>query len=1308
MNTASVTQANARRNHRVPLIQIILERIPFYANALVALAGVAVLAEWMAGTLRIARISEQFVPMAPATALCFVALGLGSLFHRRNANQARLRAVAQGTAIFALGVSALILVEHSIANVSEIRLDIEQWLTPAMDSAQGLVVGRMSPLTASMFILIALAYLLALTARGSDRRHHSAQALAVATLAGASVFVVSYLYGAPLLYDTRLIPVALPTALSFAVLGLGLLFEQPKGILLRMFTSSSFSAQLARIAVPGSIGLILSGGWLNVIVWSQTRGEDRIFGVALVALTTAGLVALLIVLTARQIQSEAMRYKLFAEHSRDIVLFVRYADGRILEANRAALDAYGFTRDELLTKTIRDLRPPNDQANVYPQMNVANTKGILFEAVHIRKDGSEFPVEVSSRGATVGGQRVLLSIVRDISERKRAERALIESHNLNESLLQTIPFGMDIVDQAGTILFANEKLHALVGVDLRAHTCWQMYKDDQTQCADCSLKQPIAPGETRIIETAGVLGGKIFAIHHTGMIYQGKPAILEVFQEITETKRAEQILRDSEERYRLLFHEMLDGFALHEIICDADGAPVDYRFLEANPAFERLTGLRAAAIIGKTVREVIPGIEPEWIAKYGRVALTGEPIQFENYASALGKYYHVTAFSPRVGQFAVIFEDVTQRQVAEERTNQLGQILEESLNEIYIFDAQTLRFIQVNRGARENLGYSMGELRELTPLDLKPEFTPAIFAAHLEPLRTHEREQIQFTTIHRRKNGTTYPVEVSLQLANLGSVPVFVAIILDITARQQRERELEAIASISAALRAAHARAEMLPIILDQVAGLIPLEGAAIGLLNELTGDLIIEQARGVWAAAIGRRTPSDQGITHQVLSTGKPYVTTDLPNDPLMYWRDLIQTANAMATVPLATQNAVIGWIGIGAKHNFSETDLRVLTAIADIAANAIRRSALHEQTKRHLDRITALGIIDRAINASLDLRIVLNILLDQAVTHLRADAAAMLLFNRAAQTLEWRAERGMRASHLTAVPVRLGGDATSRAILERRALHIPDLGMHSDAPARAALLASEEFVSYYAVPLIAKGVVKGVLEIFHRAPHIGDAEWEGFMQSLAEQAAIALDNAELFNGLERANDELVMAYDATIEGWSRALDLRDKETEGHSQRVTEMTIRLARALNIPDSQLTLIRRGALLHDIGKMGIPDAILLKPGPLSEKEWEIMRLHPAYAHELLSGISYLGNALDIPYCHHEKWDGTGYPRGLAGETIPVAARIFALADVWDALSSERPYRAAWPPDRVIAYIREQPGKHFDPAVVAAFLNLTRGE
>lgn len=181
-------------------------------------------------------------------------------------------------------------------------------------------------------------------------------------------------------------------------------------------------------------------------------------------------------------------------------------------------------------------------------------------------------------------------------------------------------------------------------------------------------------------------------------------------------------------------------------------------------------------------------------------------------------------------------------------------------------------------------------------------------------------------------------------------------------------------------------------------------------------------------------------------------------------------------------------------------------------------------------------------------------------------------------------------------------------------------------------------------------------------------------------------------------------MPNDATIEGWSRALDLRDKETEGHSQRVTELTLRLARSMGISEAELVHVRRGALLHDIGKMGIPDNILLKPDPLTEEEWEIMRLHPVLAYDMLSPIDYLRPALDIPYCHHEKWDGTGYPNGLKGEQILLAARIFAVVDVWDALRSERPYRPGWPENKVIEYIREQAGKHFDPTVVEVFLKM----
>ncbi len=188
----------------------------------------------------------------------------------------------------------------------------------------------------------------------------------------------------------------------------------------------------------------------------------------------------------------------------------------------------------------------------------------------------------------------------------------------------------------------------------------------------------------------------------------------------------------------------------------------------------------------------------------------------------------------------------------------------------------------------------------------------------------------------------------------------------------------------------------------------------------------------------------------------------------------------------------------------------------------------------------------------------------------------------------------------------------------------------------------------------------------------------------------------------LQDAHENLQEAYQRTIEGWVRALDLRDRETEGHTQRVTELTIKVAETLGFTEEELTHIRRGALLHDMGKMAIPDDILQKPGPLNEEEWVKMRLHPIYAYEMLSPISYLHPALDIPFCHHERWDGSGYPRGLKGEDIPLVARLFAIIDVWDALRSDRPYRKPMPKDEVITYLREKSGTLFEPRLVDVFL------
>jgi HD-GYP domain-containing protein (c-di-GMP phosphodiesterase class II) len=211
-------------------------------------------------------------------------------------------------------------------------------------------------------------------------------------------------------------------------------------------------------------------------------------------------------------------------------------------------------------------------------------------------------------------------------------------------------------------------------------------------------------------------------------------------------------------------------------------------------------------------------------------------------------------------------------------------------------------------------------------------------------------------------------------------------------------------------------------------------------------------------------------------------------------------------------------------------------------------------------------------------------------------------------------------------------------------------------------------------------------------------------FLQTLAGQAAIAIDNAQLFEHLQRSNQEVTQAYDTTLEGWARALELRDRETEGHTRRVTDLTMQLARYMGIADDELVNIYRGVLLHDIGKMGVPDQILRKTGPLIESEWVEMRKHPEYAFNLLAPIPYLRPALDIPYCHHEHWDGSGYPRGLKGEQIPLSARIFSIVDIWDALLSDRSYRKAWPEEKVIEYVKEISGTILDPKVVSVFLNM----
>jgi HD-GYP domain-containing protein (c-di-GMP phosphodiesterase class II) len=355
-------------------------------------------------------------------------------------------------------------------------------------------------------------------------------------------------------------------------------------------------------------------------------------------------------------------------------------------------------------------------------------------------------------------------------------------------------------------------------------------------------------------------------------------------------------------------------------------------------------------------------------------------------------------------------------------------------------------------------------------------------------------------------------------------------------------------------------------------------------------------------------------------------------------------------------------------------------------------------------LKRLSALQNINIAITTNIDLQIPLYLLLDQVTDELQVDAADVLLLDEDSQQLVFVAGQGFNTDALKYTKLEMGQGLAGRAAESAEVIHINNLQDVMTSLEQSPSLDDEGFVAYFGVPLITKGKVKGVLEIFHRSELFPTEDWTDFLETLTSETAVAVDNAQLFRDLEKSNLDLAIAYETTLEGWARTLELRDQETEGHSQRVMDLTLRLSRKLGFTEEAITHIQRGAILHDIGKIGIPDNILLKEGPLNEDEWEMMKRHPEFAYNMLSSIPFLQKAAEIPLYHHEKWDGSGYPYGLKGEDIPVAARIFAVVDVWDALRSDRPYRKAWSDDEAMKEIKRGKNIHFDPVILDAFIDL----
>lgn len=547
-----------------------------------------------------------------------------------------------------------------------------------------------------------------------------------------------------------------------------------------------------------------------------------------------------------------------------------------------------------------------------------------------------------------------------------------------------------------------------------------------------------------------------------------------------------------------------------------------------------------------------------------------------------------------------------------------------------------------------------------------------------------------------------------ISIAHQTSVSIEASRLLRETSR--RAQEAAAVAEVGRDISATL----QLDIVLDRIAAyaqeLLNAETGAVYIFDPTDSKLRAIAAKGVDADALKQDPVTlGRGISGNIALSKVGEIVNYASSDPraiTVAGTDVNPVEHFMG-VPIMTKDVLTGLLVVwraGTEQLFQPTELIFLTSLAQQAAVAIENARLFELERRRRQEAENLQVAATAVTSSLDLEEVLETILVALKQVTPYDSAAMFMLE--GDQVRIRAAKGPRHPEDAIGQSFPASNALLRAVQRSgKAVLIQDAQLD---PRFERWAGGDQIHGWLGVPLVARGQIIGYITLDSGKPCAFDENDAVLAQTFAHQAAAAIDNARLFTSLEQSNAELSRAYDTTLEGWGNALELRDKETQGHTRRVAELTLKLARHLGLHEPQLTHLRRGVLVHDIGKMGVPDRILHKKAPLTHSEWEHLRRHPQYAFDLLYPISYLRPAIEVPYCHHERWDGKGYPRGLTGEEIPLTARIFSVVDVWDALLSDRAYRKAWPRQKVLAYIREEVGRQFDPRIAEAFLRMMEND
>jgi PAS domain S-box-containing protein len=1038
-----------------------------------------------------------------------------------------------------------------------------------------------------------------------------------------------------------------------------------------------------------------------------------------------------------------------AIHSEGTLVYLNEAGARLMRA-KSAEELYGLPVIEFVH--------PRSRPGVLQRLEELKQgkEAPPMEEKFLRRDGTAVDVEVTAYPFTYQGKPAVQVVIRDLTAQKEAEKAVRASEERFSKAFHASPIPTCITTlNQGRYLDVNDaylKLSKREREEILGHTADELriYKDAEGREAFIGklINKQITPGqEAKFIAATGEAFD--VAAFYELIEIGGETCIISMFHDMTEQKRAQEVIRASEERLRAIVDNTLNIYYTHTpdhmltyvsaqirniLGYEPEEALIKWQeFLTDHPVNQRGLMLTQKAIeTGQPQESYVLELKAKdgkhkWVeVRETPVVRDGKTVAIVGALTDISERREAEASLERhLAELTVLHtiaiagsQGKTEDEVIE-RTTQIvhGVLYPDNCGVLLLnTDGKTLRPHPSYRGApaqtvAEAFPLSQGitgrvatsgQAARIHDVKKDPDYietTVGVCSELCVPIRVTEKI-IGVFNAESRKPGAFDEEDERLMNTIAGTLGTAIERIRLFQVEQKQRRIAEHLREAAAALTSTLKLPDLYETILASLRSIVQFDSASIGLEKDGEMEIVAGQGFPEGVQVVGKRFPSPKAS--EFTKNPDPHVVQDAQLEPDFEKWDKTNYIRGWMEIPMIVEDSVIGFLNVDSRQpsTYTQEDAAVAQTFANQAAIAIKNALLYKSEQRRHQEAEKLRQAAMVVASSLNLKEVLDLLLKALKDVVPYDSASVLLPE--GEQVRLVAAHGLPDQDQAIGQLFPASNQLLQHVLKTRQSLILEDAQKDERFERWA--AAEHVHGWMGVPMIARDEVVGFITLDSLSPATYSPSTAVLAQSFAHQAAIAVENAQLFENLQKSNLELSLAYDITLEGWGNALELRDKETQGHTRRVSELTVKLARRMGCSPEEVIQIRRGVLVHDIGKMAVSDRILHKKGPLTKREWEEMRKHPQYALDLLYPITYLRPALDIPYCHHERWNGTGYPRGLKGEQIPLAARIFAVVDVWDALLYDRPYRKAWAKQKAEKYIREEAGRYFDPHVVDIFLKM----